>query len=85
MKTIAISIDEASLVVIDRLAKAAGRGQGQGRKTMNRSEVVRRALREFIARHQRHEREEKDRQILAANRKRLEREASALVAEQAEP
>jgi metal-responsive CopG/Arc/MetJ family transcriptional regulator len=84
MKTIAISIDEASLVVIDRLAKA-GRGQGQGRKTMNRSEVVRRALREFIARHQRHEREEKDRQILAANRKRLEREASALVAEQAEP
>jgi hypothetical protein len=45
----------------------------------------RRAVREFIARHRRHEREEEDRRILAANRKRIARQASVLVAEQAEP
>ncbi len=83
MKTIAISIDEASLAAVDRLAQAAGRRRG-GKKIANRSEVVRRAVREFIARERRHEREEKDARILRAHRERIEREAAALVAEQAE-
>ena len=83
MKTIAISIDEASLEAIDRLAQAAGRRQG-GKRGGNRSEVVRRAVREFITRHRRHEREERDRRILGAHRERSEREAGALVAEQAD-
>ena len=84
MKTIAISIDETSLAALDRLAQAAAHGRGR-KKGANRSEVVRRAVREFIARRQRHEREERDRQILGAHRDRIERQAAALVAEQAKP
>jgi hypothetical protein len=47
--------------------------------------VIRRAVREFIARGDRREREENDRQILAANREQILRQAEALVGEQAEP
>jgi metal-responsive CopG/Arc/MetJ family transcriptional regulator len=84
MKTIAISIDEESLAAVDRLAQAAGR-RGGGRKAANRSEVVRRAVREFIGRQRKHEREERDRRILGAHRDQIERQAASLVAEQAEP
>jgi metal-responsive CopG/Arc/MetJ family transcriptional regulator len=80
MKTIAISIDEASLVAIDRLARGP-RSRGP-RRGSNRSEVIRRAVQEFVARHRKHEREEKDRLILAAHRELIERQAEALVAEQ---
>lgn len=84
MKTIAISIDEASLAAIDSLVRTGGGGRGRkGRE--NRSEVIRRAVREFVARRKRHEREESDGRILAANRARIEREARALIGEQAEP
>jgi metal-responsive CopG/Arc/MetJ family transcriptional regulator len=85
MKTIAISIDEASLQAIDRLARAGGRARRPGRRAGSRSEIVRRAVQEFIARQQRHAREEQDRRILATHRERLGRQATALVAEQAEP
>lgn len=78
MKTIAISIDETSLAAIDRLARAAER-RSSGKRA-NRSEVVRRAVQEFIARHQRLEREEKDRRILGAHRDLIERQAAVLVA-----
>lgn len=84
MKTIAISIDETSLDAIDRIARAGGRGRGR-RKQANRSEVIRRAVREFVGRQKRQEREESDRRVLAANRQRIERQAAALVIEQAEP
>lgn len=83
MKTIAISIDEASLAAIDRMARATGRRRGA--KPPNRSEVVRRAVQEFIVRHHRREREEGDRRILAGHRALLARQAEALVSEQAEP
>lgn len=83
MKTIAVSIDEASLEAIDQLARA--RGRRRGGSPANRSEVVRRAVQEFIARERRHEREEKDRRVLAAHRELIARQAEALVAEQAEP
>jgi len=84
MKTIAISIDEASLAAIDRIAQSAGRRRGR-KGQANRSEVIRRAVREFIARGNRREREDRDRRILAANREQIERQAEALVGEQAEP
>jgi Arc/MetJ-type ribon-helix-helix transcriptional regulator len=84
MKTIAISIDESSLAGVDRLALAAGRRKGR-RKTANRSEVVRQAVREFLDRQARQEREARDREVLHAHRGRIRREAAALVAEQAEP
>jgi metal-responsive CopG/Arc/MetJ family transcriptional regulator len=84
MKTIAISIDEASLAAVDRLASAAAR-RGGGKKGANRSEMVRQAVREFLARQRRHEREEKDRRILSAHRTEIERQGASLVAEQAEP
>ena len=83
MRTIAISIDEESLAAIDQLARATGRRRGA--KPANRSEVVRRAVQEFIARQRRREREEGDRRILATHRERIAREAKALVAAQAEP
>jgi metal-responsive CopG/Arc/MetJ family transcriptional regulator len=84
MRTIAISIDEASLAAIDRLARTAGRQRGRKRRA-NRSEMIRRAVREFIGRGKRREREDNDREILAANRAQIERQAEALVGEQAEP
>ena len=82
MKTIAISIDEASLAAIDQMARGTGR---RGVRPANRSEVVRRAVQEFVARHRRLELEESDRRVLAAHRELLARQAAALVAEQAEP
>ena len=84
MKSIAISIDESSLAALDRLAQVARRRRG-GKKGPNRSELVRRAVQDFIARHQRREREARDRRILGSHRDRIERQAAALVAEQAEP
>ena len=83
MKTIAISIDEASLAAVDRLAQAAGRRPGGGKKG-NRSEMVRQALQEFLARRRKQEREERDRRILSVHRDEIERQAASLVAEQAE-
>jgi metal-responsive CopG/Arc/MetJ family transcriptional regulator len=83
MKTIAISIDEESLAAVDRLARATGRRGGK--RETNRSEVIRRAVRQFLAYQKRHEREENDRRVLAANRKQIEREVRVLVAEQAKP
>jgi Arc/MetJ-type ribon-helix-helix transcriptional regulator len=63
MKTIAISIDEASLAAVDRLARAARRRPGGGGRP-SRSEVIRQAVREFVARHRKREREENDRKVL---------------------
>jgi len=82
MRTIAISIDEASLAALDRLA--AGRRRG-GTKRANRSEMIRRAVQEFIARHRKREREGKDGRILRDHRVLIARQAALLVAEQAEP
>ena len=80
MRTITISIDAANLAALDRLARSTGRGRGGG----GRSEVIRQAVREYVARHRKREREESDRKVLAENRKTIERQVNALVAEQAE-
>jgi metal-responsive CopG/Arc/MetJ family transcriptional regulator len=83
MKTIAISIDETSLAAVDRLAHAAARRGGE-KKGANRSEVVRQAVREFLARQRKHEREERDRRILSVHRDEIERQTASLLADQAE-
>ena len=86
MKTIAVSIDEASLEAIDRMAREAAAGATKGvRAKGRRSEIVRRALREFVVREERRAREARERRVLAAHRLRLARQAEALVGEQAEP
>jgi Arc/MetJ-type ribon-helix-helix transcriptional regulator len=83
MRTIAVSIDEASLAAVDRLVEASGRRK-TGIKAVSRSEVVRQALQEFLARHRRRAREDRDREILAAHRDEIEHQVAALFAEQAE-
>jgi metal-responsive CopG/Arc/MetJ family transcriptional regulator len=88
MKTIAVSIDSKTLAIIDRMATRSAGGRPSGRRAgmrPNRSELVRIALHEFVARHQQLDREASDRAILAKHRALLARQNEALVAEQAEP
>jgi metal-responsive CopG/Arc/MetJ family transcriptional regulator len=77
MKTIAISIDEPTLERIDRLASA------QGSSHKNRSELVRQAVQEFIARTERIAEEVREKEVFRRHRSRLKRQAAALVKEQA--
>jgi metal-responsive CopG/Arc/MetJ family transcriptional regulator len=78
MKTIAISIDEPTLGALDRLAQ-------KGRIRRKRSELVREALVEFLARREMLEREATERTAIAKHRGRLARQTKAMVAEQARP
>ena len=79
MKTIAISIDEPTLAVLDDMVKASAETRA------NRSLLIRKALQEFIRCHQKKQREQHERQILARHRDRIRREAEALIKEQAQP
>ena len=83
MKTIAITIDEPTLAAIDRLVRGSRKGTPQRRTS--RSELVRRALQEFVVQVERAQREEQDRAILAKHRTVLARQAKALVGLQAKP
>lgn len=74
MITIAISIDEPTVEAIDRLAR-------KGRRQRKRSEIVRQALAEFLARREQETQEAKERAALARHRTLLARQAKALVAE----
>lgn len=76
MKTIAITIDEATLKLLDELASAS-------RTRRSRSALVRAALREFAERERRKETEAREHEILHKHRKRLARQTRLLVAEQA--
>jgi metal-responsive CopG/Arc/MetJ family transcriptional regulator len=76
MKTIAISIDEPMLAALDRLAR-------KGRVRGKRSELVREALAEFLARRETLQQEAHERAVIAKHRVLLARQAKALVAEQA--
>jgi len=78
MKTIAITIDEPTLKLLDELAAAASRRRG-------RSALVRTALQEFAERRRQRETEAREHAILHRHRKRLARQAGALVREQARP
>lgn len=78
MKTIAVTIDEGTLRLLDDLTAGAS-----VRRT--RSALVRTALREFAERERRRQIEEREREIFRRSRKQLAREARLLVAAQARP
>jgi metal-responsive CopG/Arc/MetJ family transcriptional regulator len=78
MKTIAISVDEETLKLLDDLT-----GRAPGRRT--RSALVRAALREFAERERRRQVEDRERAIFRKHRERLAREARVLIKEQARP
>jgi hypothetical protein len=78
MKTIAISIDEPTLGALDRLAQ---KGSARGK----RSELVREALVEYIARREGLEQEAMEQAAITKHRSLLARQAKAMVAEQARP
>ncbi len=78
MKTVAVTIDEATLHSIDRIARVRDRN---GRKS--RSEVVRRALSEYVVRYERSRREEHEARVIAKHKRKLGRAARALIRQQA--
>jgi predicted transcriptional regulator len=78
MRTIAITVDEETLALLDELARAS-------RRRRSRSALVRAAIRQFAERRHREEIEARDRDILRKHKKRLARQASALIAAQAGP
>lgn len=78
MKTIAITIDDSTLALLDQLVERSGRARG-------RSALVRTALREFAERARHQEVEAHEGRILKEHRKRLAREAEALIKVQARP
>jgi len=79
MKTIAITIDEPSLRELDRLrARASG-----GARSRSRSALIRQAVHQHIARLETALEEDRERAIFRRHRSRLQRQAAALVKEQA--
>jgi metal-responsive CopG/Arc/MetJ family transcriptional regulator len=79
MKTIAMTIDEPTLKRIDRLmAKDA-------LPWKSRSEVIRHAVQQFVANLERVDEEEREREIFRQHGARLNRQAAALIKEQAKP
>jgi Arc/MetJ-type ribon-helix-helix transcriptional regulator len=78
MKTIAVTIDETTLGLLDELT-------GAGRRRRTRSALVRVALREFAERERRRAVEAREREIFRKHRTQLAREARLLIAAQARP
>jgi Arc/MetJ-type ribon-helix-helix transcriptional regulator len=78
MKTIAVTIDEATLRLLDDLVSTESRRR-------SRSALVRAAVREFAGRERRRQIEEREREIFRKRRKQLAREARLLVLAQARP
>jgi Arc/MetJ-type ribon-helix-helix transcriptional regulator len=78
MKTIAISIDEGTLEKVDQLVERSAR-------LRNRSTAIRLAIREFAERELKRQSDDREREILHRHRRRLARQARALVREQARP
>ena len=75
MKTIAITIDDATLKLLDELR--------DGGSHRSRSALVRMALREFAERERRRAIEAKESAIVRKHRKRLAQQVRALISEQA--
>ena len=74
MKTIAITIEETTLEKVDHLA---------GKEGLNRSEFVREAVQDYIAQKDAEIEEEREREIFRKHKKKLKRQTSALIREQA--
>jgi len=79
MKTIAITIDDQTLGLVDQALKQSS---VPGK---NRSQVIRQAVQEYLANVQRKAELQKEREIFHRNRGLLKRQALALIKEQAKP
>lgn len=79
MKTIAITIDEPTLGRVDEVLE---RSPGRAR---NRSALVREALHDYLRQLDARAADEAERRIWRRHRSKLEREAAALIKEQAVP
>lgn len=77
MRTIAITIDEDMIKRIDRIIT------GDKSRGRSRSQIIRQAVGEHLARLERVAEEDREREIFRRHRRRLERQAKALVKEQA--
>jgi metal-responsive CopG/Arc/MetJ family transcriptional regulator len=77
MKTIAVTIDEMTLERLDRIM-AGDRGLWR-----SRSEAIREAVQELVVRIERQSEEEREREIFRRHRGLINRQAAALVKEQA--
>ena len=76
MQTIAVTIDDVTLKLLDELTNTTPRPR-------SRSALVRTALREYAERERRREIEAKDDKVFRKHRKRLARQARALISQQA--
>lgn len=79
MKTIAMTIDEPTLKRIDRLAAS------DAVPWKSRSEVIRHAVQQFVNHLERVAEEDREREIFRRHGARLNRQAAALIKEQAKP
>ncbi len=79
MKTIAITIDEPTLKRIDQLMDK------DELPWKSRSEVIRHAVQQFVAHLERVSEEEREREIFRRHGARINRQAAALIKEQAKP
>ncbi len=79
MKTIAITIDEPTLECIDRLLAT------KSISWKNRSEIIRKAVQQFVSNLERAAEEQREAQIFRQHSARLNRQAAALMKEQAKP
>ena len=78
MKTIAITIDEETLDLFDKLHRSSS-------EFRSRSALVRAAIREYAARVHKRLEEERERELVHKNKDLLDRQLKALIAEQAQP
>ena len=76
MKTIAITVDEETLVLIDEL-------QGLSTQYQSRSALIRAAIRDYSARLRRRLEEDRERELIQQNKELLDKQLKALVEEQA--
>lgn len=76
MKTIAVTIDETTLQILDELTATSA-------PACSRSALVRTAIREFVERERRRKIETREDKILKKHKKRLALQTRALVTEQA--
>ena len=78
MKTIAITIDETTLQMLDELTATSPQSR-------SRSALVRTAVREFVERLKSREVEAREDKIIRKHKEQLARQARALIADQAQP
>jgi len=76
VKTIAITVDEDTLELIDRLHTSSG-------KFRSRSAFIRAAIREFVEQTNKRLEEERESELVHQNKELLEKQLKALVEEQA--